>query len=218
MKRIGILLVLFVFGFAFLASAQQKNLGEIAKKEKERREALEKSGKKVKVLTNEDVGKLKSQLGMVSGSTEGEEGQPAAEDSSYTPPVEGEDYVPDQQPEQQPVDPNAEHKKQIEELENQKDEAQKKADDARATVGAGGLWHSHNTGDQYRIAGEAEKKAEELDQRIDKANSGQQQAPQPQQPAPPEEYVPPPDETTEEPPAEEPPAEEPPAEEPPPSF
>jgi hypothetical protein len=213
MKRIGILLVLFVFGFAFLASAQQKSLGEIAKKEKERREALEKSGKKVKVLTNEDVGKLKSQLGMVSGSTEGEEGQPAPEDSSYTPPVEGEDYVPDQQPEQQPVDPNAEHKKQIEELENQKDEAQKKADDARATVGAGGLWHSHNTGDQYRIAGEAEKKVEELDQRIDKANSGQQQAPQPQQPAPPEEYVPPPDETTEEPPAEEPPAEE-----PPPSF
>ncbi|MCI0443696.1 hypothetical protein L0152_10810 [bacterium] len=212
MKRIGILLVLFVFGFAFLASAEQKSLGEIAKQEKERREALEKSGKKSKVLTNEDVGKIKSQLGMVSGSTEGEEGQPAEEDSSYTPPVEGEDYVPDQQPEQQPVDPDSEHKKQIEELENQKDEAQKKADDARATVGAGGLWHSHATGNQYGIATEAEKKAEELDQRIDKANSGQQQAQQPQQPAPPpEEYVPPPDETTEEPPVEEPPAEEPPS-------
>ncbi len=49
MKRIGILLVLFVFGFTFLASAQQKSLGEVAKKEKERREAIEKSGKKVKV-------------------------------------------------------------------------------------------------------------------------------------------------------------------------
>jgi hypothetical protein len=206
MKRIGILLVLFVFGFAFLASAQQKSLGEIAKQEKERREALEKSGKKVKVLTNEDVGKLKSQLGMVSGSTEGEEGQPAADDSTYTPPVEGEDYVPDQQPEQQPVDPASEQKKQIEELENQKEEAQKKADDARATVGAGGLWHSHATGNQYGIAGEADKKAEELENRIEKANSGQQQAQQPEQPAPPEEYVPPPDEPTEEPPAEEPPS------------
>ena len=123
--------------------------------------------------------------------------------STYTPPVEGEDYVPDQQPEQQ-VDQDAEHKKQIEELQNQKDEAQKKADDARANVGAGGLWHSHATGNQYGIAGEAEKKVDELDHHIDKANSGQQQA-QPQQPAPPEEYVPPPDETTEEPPAEEPP-------------
>lgn len=204
MKRIGILLVLFFFGFAFLASAEQKNLGEVAKKEKERREAIEKSGKKVKVLTNEDVDNIKSQLGMVSGSSEGEEGQATGDDSTYTPPVEGEDYIPAQQPEQ-PVDPNAEHKKQIEELENQKDEAQKKADDARATVGAGGLWHSHATGNQYGIAGEAEKKAEELDNRIDKANSGQQQAQQPQQPAPQEEYVPPPEETTEEPPAEEPP-------------
>ncbi len=207
MKRIGILLVLFVFGFAFLVSAEQKSLGEIAKQEKERREAIQKSGKKVKVLTNEDVGKLKSQLGVLSGSTEGEEGQPPAEDYSYTPPVEGEDYVPDPQPEQQPVDSTSEQKKQIEDLQNQKDEAQKKADEARATVGAGGLWHSHNTGDQYRIAGEAEKKAEEIDNRIDKTSSQQQQQAQPpQQPAPQEEYVPPPDEPTEEPPAEEPPS------------
>jgi hypothetical protein len=204
MKRIGILLVLFAFGFAFLASAQAKNLGELAKKEKARREALEKSGKKAKVLTNEDVEKIKSQLGMVSGSSEGEEGQATGEDSTYTPPVEGEDYVPDQQPEQ-PVDPNAEHKKQIEDLQNQKDEAQKKADEARATVGAGGLWHSHATGNQYKTAGEAEKKVDDIDNRIDKASSQPQQAQQPEQPAPQEEYVPPPDETTEEPPAEEPP-------------
>jgi hypothetical protein len=203
MKRIGILLVLLVFGFAFLAKAEQPNLGELAKKEKARREALEKTGKKTKVLTNEDVGKLKSQLGMVSGS-EGEEGQPAAEgDSSYTPPVEGEDYVPDQQPEQTPPDQNAELQKQRAEIQKQIDEHKKAAEDARANVGAGGLWHSHNTGDQYRKAGEAEKKVDELNEKQDKLNSGQQQAqqPAPEQPAP-EEYVPPSDE---EPPAEEPP-------------
>src|SRR6185295_16912869 len=101
MKRIGILLVLFVFGCAFLASAGQPNLAEVAKKEKARREALEKSGKKAKVLTNEDVGKIKTQLGILSGSSEGEEGQATGDNSTYTPPVEGEDYVPDQQPEQQ---------------------------------------------------------------------------------------------------------------------
>ena len=62
MKRIGMLLLLLVFGFAFVASAEKPTLGELAKKEKARRESLEKSGKKAKVLTNEYVGKIKSQL------------------------------------------------------------------------------------------------------------------------------------------------------------
>lgn len=209
MKRIGILLVLLVFGFAFVASAQQKDLGELAKKEKERREALEKSGKKVKVLTNEDVDKLKSQLAIESGTSEGEEGQATEEDSAstYTPPEEGQEYIPAPQPEPAPPDQNAEQKKRLDELENEKSEAQKTAEEARATVGAGGLYHSRNTGDQYKKAGEAEKKIEEIDKQIDKTNSQQQQQ-QAQQPPPPpqEEYVPPPEETTEEPPAEEPPS------------
>jgi hypothetical protein len=212
MKRTAILLVLFIFGFAFLAAAQHPDLGELAKKEKARREALEKAGKKVKVLTNEDVGKIKSQLGMVSGNAEPQEGEPVAtEDSSYAPPVEGEDYVPDQQPEQPPVDPNAEHQKHIDQLENQKDEAQKTADDARANVGAGGLYHSRNTGDQYKKAAEAEKKVEHLEDQIDKANANQEQQQQPAQaqPAPPQdEYVPPADDTSEQPPADEPPSDE----------
>jgi hypothetical protein len=205
MKRIGMLLLLLVFGFAFLASAEKPNLGELAKKEKARREALEKTGKKAKVLTNEDVSKIKSQLGMV-GDSEGQEGEAPADDSSYTPPVEGEDYVPDQQPEQTPPDQNANAQKQRQELQNQIDEHQKAADDARANVGAGGLWHSHNTGDQYKKAYESEKKVDELTDKKDKLDSGQPQAqqPPPEQPAP-EEYVPPSDETTEEPPADEPP-------------
>jgi hypothetical protein len=205
MKRIAILLVLFVFGIAFLASAQQKDLGELAKKEKARREALEKSGKKAKVLTNEDVEKLKSQLAMQSGSAEGEEGQPAAEDSSYTPPVEGEEYIPDQQPEQTPPDQNTELQKQRTELQNQIDEHKKAAEEARANVGAGGLYHSRNTGDQYKKAGEAEQKIDQLNDKREKLDSGQQQSQEQQQP-PQEEYVPPPEETTEEPPAEEPPS------------
>jgi hypothetical protein len=210
MKRIGMLLLLLAFGFAFVASAAEKpNLGELAKKEKARREALEKSGKKAKVLTNEDVGKIKSQLGMVSGS-EQDQGQAAPDDSSYTPPVEGEDYVPDQQPEQTPPDQNSEAQKQRTEIQNQIDEHQKAADDARANVGAGGLWHSHNTGDQYKTAYESEKKVDELNEKKEKLNSGQQQQQPPAEQAPAEEYVPPAED--------QPPADEPPADEPPPSL
>jgi len=208
MKRIGMLLLLFVFGFAFVASAQKQDLGELAKKEKARREALEKSGKTVKVLTNEDVDKIKSQLGMVSGSEE-DQGQQATDDSSNTPPAEGE-YVPDQQPEQTTPDPNAEAQRQRTELQNQIDEHQKAADDARATVGAGGLWHSHNTGDQYKKAYDSEKKVDELTDKKEKLDSQQQPTRPADEPAPPEESAAPAEDTTEQPPADEPPADEPP--------
>ena len=77
----------------------------LPRKEKARREAIDKIRKEeqeslqMKMLAN-----LRAQLASDIGSTEGEEGHPEArtEDSSYTPPVEGADYVPDPQPEQQP--------------------------------------------------------------------------------------------------------------------
>ncbi len=203
MKRIGMLLLLFVFGFAFAVSGQQ-NLGELAKKEKARREALEKSGKKVKVLTNDDVANLKSQLAIESGSSEAE-GSTAEEGSTYTPPQEGQDYVPEPEPEPAPVDQTAERQKQISDLENQRDQAQKESDDARGTVGAGGLYHTRNTGDQYRKAREAEKKIEELNKKLEDLNSNQRQAQEPAPAPPPEEYIPPEETTTEEVPVEEPP-------------
>lgn len=204
MKRIGMLLLLFVFGFTFAVSGQQ-SLGELAKKEKARREAIEKSGKKVKVLTNEDVANLKAQLAIESGSSE-EEGQTAEEGTTYTPPQEGEEYVPAPEPEPAPVDPSAERQKQIKELEEQKEQAQKQSEEARGTVGAGGLYHTRNTGDQYKKAGEAEKKIEEINKQIEDLKSNQQQQ-QPAQPPPPpqEEYTPPEETPSEEPPAEEPP-------------
>jgi hypothetical protein len=211
MKRVTLLVLLFSFSIAF--AVMSADLGELAKKEKARREAIDKSGKKAKVFTNEDIGNLKSQLAMEGATAEGESTPVEETDSSYTPPQEGADYVPAPEPVQQPTNPAEDRQKQIRELEEQKEELEKQAKEAKDTVGSGGLWHSRNTGDQYKKAREAEEKLEKLDQKIDDARtrpSAQTPAPE-QQPAPVEEYVPP----EEQPVQEEPPADTTTSEEPP---
>src|SRR5262245_60403963 len=65
-----VLLVLFMVLFA--ATLWSESVTEVAKKEKARREALAKQGKKAKVLTNKDVANLKSSLGIESTSPSGE--------------------------------------------------------------------------------------------------------------------------------------------------
>jgi hypothetical protein len=204
MKRITLLVLLFSFSFVF--AVMSEDLGELAKKEKARRDALDKSGKKAKVFTNDDIDKLKSEIAMESKSAEGEAESAPADEATYTqdestytqeeytynPPVEGEEYVPTPEPPQEQPDPLAERNKKIRDLEEQKEELEQKAKDARDNVGAGGLWHSRNTGDQYRTAREAEQKQEKLDQQIESTRTGQPQQQQVETPPPPaEEYVPP---------------------------
>jgi hypothetical protein len=199
MKRITLLVLLFSFSFVFAVVSD--DLGELSKKEKARREALDKSGKKAKVFTNDDIDKLKSDVAMESKPAEGEgtesapaEGQPdySQNEYQYNPPVEGQDYVPDPEPEQPATDPLVERNKKLRDLEDQRDELEKKAKDARDNVGAGGLWHSRNTGDQYKAAREAEEKQEKIDQQIDSTKKRQEDPRQIQPPPPPvEEYVPP---------------------------
>jgi hypothetical protein len=203
MKRITVLVLLFAFGFAFAVLSE--DLGELAKKEKARRESIEKAGKKAKVFTNEDIGKLKSQNAMESSTTPAE-GQTTSDDT-YKPPVEGEEYVSPQEPPAQQPDPAAQRNNQLRELEEKREELEKQAKEARETVGSGGLWHSRNTGDQYRIAREAEANASKVDKQIDEIESKRSQRSQPPpSPAPVvEEYVPPGEEAT----AEETPADEP---------
>jgi hypothetical protein len=208
MKRITLLVLLFSFSIAF--AVMSEDLGELAKKEKARREAIDKSGKKAKVFTNEDIGNLKGQLAMES--TEDESASTEETDTSYTPPQEGAEYVPAPEPEPQPTNPAEEKQKQLRELEQQKEDLEKQAKEAKDTVGAGGLWHSRNTGDQYRKAREAEQKAERLDQKIDDTRTRQPQGQTPpSEPAVVEEYVPP----EEQPVPEEPPADTTTTEEPP---
>jgi hypothetical protein len=198
--------LLFAVGIAFTVLSE--DLGELAKKEKARREAIDKAGKKAKVFTNEDIGRLKSQTAIESTPAEGTAAAPSQDTSDtsyYTPPVEGQEYVSPEEPVQQ-ADPAAERKKQLQELEDKREELEQQAKEARDNVGAGGLWHSRNTGDQYRTAREAEANATKVEKQIDDLESKrnqQAQPPAPQEPAY-QEYVPPGEET----PAEEPAASE----------
>jgi hypothetical protein len=158
----------------------------------------------------------------MQSSSSSEEGEAAStEDTSYyTPPVEGEEYVSPPEPVQQ-TDPNAERQKQIRELEDKKDELEGQAKEARETVGAGGLWHSRNTGDQYRKAREAEAQLQKVDKQINESRSKSNQRPQTpvneqpvnEQPQPAEEYAPPEEAPADQTPADTAPADEQPASE-----
>jgi predicted RNase H-like nuclease (RuvC/YqgF family) len=69
MKKLFLVTILL----AFTAVLWSDDLAEIARKEKARREALEKEGKKARVLTNKDVPTIKSSLGIESASPVAEE-------------------------------------------------------------------------------------------------------------------------------------------------
>ena len=210
MKRITLLVLLFSFSFVF--AVMSEDLGELAKKEKERREALDKTGKKAKVFTNEDIDNLKSDIAVQATPPEGEAENTPAEDSTYTPPQEGAEYVPDPEPQKEPGDPVADRQREIRELEEQREELERTIDEARDTVGSGGLYHTRNTGDQYKTAREAESKLEKIDRQIEEKKSKQrdpQQAETPRSEEPVYEYEPPPSgEAQETPAAEEPPVTE----------
>src|ERR1041385_2803352 len=82
MKKL--LMISFVAMLAFVFAAAAEDLGELAKKEKARREALAKEGKKAKTLTNADVGNIKSQLAIESTSNTQTEPAAGATDESQT--------------------------------------------------------------------------------------------------------------------------------------
>jgi len=166
MKKWILFSFILLLGFVFAAAAE--DLGEVAKKEKVRREELAKSGKKVTTFTNEDVENLKSTSSYEfsgetpeSGETAEEAGtadQSAAEETATATPAA-------ETPATSDVD------REIQELKNQKEQAEQEEKAARETVGQGGLFHSHNAGNQYQTAREAEEKAEEADQKTDEAEA-----------------------------------------------
>ncbi len=178
MKKLILFSFVLLLGFVFAAAAG--DLGEAAKKEKARREELAKSGKKVTTFTNADVENLKatatyefSSESPESGETAGEGGtadQGGAKETAAEAPAA-------ETPATSDID------RQIEDLKNQREQAEQEEKAARETVGQGGLFHSHNAGNQYQTAREAEKKAEDADQKTseaeaEKARQEQEQEPQ----------------------------------------
>jgi len=176
MKRL--LMISFVALFAFVVAAAADDLGELAKKEKARREALEKQGKKGKTLTNADVSNIKSQLAIESSSNT----QTAA--NTQTEPAA--DATDSNQPQSQPLTVKDQQRLEIEQrqqeleqkvadLEKQKEATQQQIDDARNAVGNAGVYHSANVGNQYQTVSAQEQKLQELDKQIDALRKQQEE-------------------------------------------
>ena len=151
MKTIFLILIAVLFAGAVYA----EDLGELAKKEKARREALAKEGKKGKVLTNEDVKDIKSSLGIESHTPVVDE---PVEKSKDEPAVAVQEAV-DQS------------NSQLEELKQQKAELTREVQEASDAIQQSGA-RSMNTGEQYRekrLKEEELKKVEEQIEELEKA-------------------------------------------------
>jgi len=148
MKKI---LMLLIIGFLSTQLVYSQSLADVAKKEKERREQNQKEGKKVKVVTNEDIAKMKEKEGPPVTSTE-------------TP---GTETTTDQttEPKATPIEPREESKAPVEsagESEQQKilaqmetlqaeiEQLKKQKADEQAKLDAGGMYLAHNPGQVYK--------------------------------------------------------------------
>ena len=151
MKKIFFVLVAVLFASAVYA----EDLGELAKKEKARREALAKEGKKGKVLTNKDIKDIKSSLGIESHTPVAEEPTEKTTDEPATAVQEAVDQS------------NA----QLEDLKRQKAELTREVQEASDAIQQSGA-RSTNTGEQYRekrLKEEELKKVEEQIEELEKA-------------------------------------------------
>lgn len=163
MKKIGLLLFVFVFGFMMTAHAE--DLGALAKKEKARREAIEKQGKKAKTLTNADVANIKSKLAYENG---------ASDDAAPTAPSD--ETAADATDQQSPASAElAAQDQKLRDLQSEREHLQQQIDQAKQAVAQGGVFHSANVGSQYQAAGEAQQKMQEVDKQIDEVKKQQQE-------------------------------------------
>jgi chromosome segregation ATPase len=144
----NILLVLFVILFA--GTLWSESVTEVAKKEKARREAIAKQGKKAKVLTNKDVANIKSSLGIESTGAAGTE-------SNVDPTAE-----PAVQAIQQATD---EADSGLEELMQQRDELTGKVQELSETINQGGAQAS-NIGERYKEKRVTEEELENVEKQI----------------------------------------------------
>ena len=143
-----------ILGMSWIAFAE--DLGELAKKEKERREELARKGVKARVLTNQDIPNIKARLAIEPSSIEGETAEEAVSDETTAAEQEVEAAVAEET-----TEPSVDQ--QLQEVGNQKQELEQKAKDARDTVGRGGLFQTRNVGDQYRTMRESQEKIKALD-------------------------------------------------------
>jgi hypothetical protein len=154
MKKIFPVLIVVLLAVCVWA----EDLGELAKKEKARREAIAKEGKKAKVLTNKDVKDIKSSLGIESHTPVEE---PEADKSKEEPAAAVQEAVDQSDA-------------QLEELKRQRAELTREVQEASDAIQQSGA-RSRNTGDQYREKRLKEEELRKVEEQIEELEKGKKE-------------------------------------------
>jgi hypothetical protein len=167
MKKLAI--IAFVVGLLSLTSAAIcSELAEAAKKERARRETVQKQRKPARVFTNQDVANLKSTLAFEASQTEAVE--PAEQQQITT--------LPATDPALGQPEPTPEETARTEEEERLREEREtleQQARDAQQTINQGGGYHTRNIGNQFKTKREAESRIREIDEELKKDEEGNEE-------------------------------------------
>lgn len=164
---------LLLFGFVGLIGLTMtlaaEDLGEVARKEKAKRQSLQEQGKTPKVLTNEDIEKMKSaqnaQENEEAEATEGVAGIKDAEDSDSTADLSGavDEVAGSEEASEETPGPTIDE--QLKELEALKEKAETELKDAEGAIDRGGLFHTYAVGNQFRESREAQGDIKDIDKK-----------------------------------------------------
>lgn len=142
-------LVIFLAGVSFVFT---ETIVEVAQKEKLRREALAKEGKKSRVFTNDDIANLKSTLAMEStSSTELDEPAPSTAESQQNSTERAE---------------KGENEERIKQLKGEIEKLKQEIGQDREAAASGGTYHTRNIGSQYRSLRESQSLLKELEEEL----------------------------------------------------
>jgi chromosome segregation ATPase len=171
MKALVALGIILIAGSVF-AQQTQENLGDISKKEKERREQLAKEGKKGKVYTAEDLDRVKDKLAVQPGSNEAAESEATSSETEAAP-EEVSSAVAEAEEQVEAVE------KKLAELRRQRDEQAQALEDARTQLEAsGGGARSANPAQTFGAVRDAQAKLDQIDANIAKTEQSLQQVQQ----------------------------------------
>lgn len=182
MKKTILTLFVLLLGCSLVAWGGE-NLGELAKKEKARRKAIEKEGKQSKTFTNADIADLKATLAIevteepeAEGETQAEEGisEPTTSESpeESTAPVD-ETYETTEEAGTSNDEVSQEDQEKIQSLKDEKAALEEEINQSRETLDTGGPM-VRNIGSQMRQSREAEDRISEIDKEVKKLEEGEE--------------------------------------------
>jgi hypothetical protein len=174
MKYVATICVLMFAAASFCFAAE--DLGELAKKEKERREALAKQGKKGKTFTNADVKDLKATLAIEVTQTQTAPAETETSTTSDASTSTSSQTAPAPAA-KTPVEQSATNP-QIQQLQQQKTDLEAQIKQNRQRINDAGLLHSRGAGNLYKEIREAEARLQEIDKQIRDLQQKQQEKPQ----------------------------------------